>query len=123
MNVSSQTVVRSFRAILKHVKKLPTSKDSSSEKYHSIRAMFREGSLVQDATAVQRLRLNAEAYAEMVTSVEELKHLRGLDTGDKISVRETISASAHRVGLSVPEYMTPEHESLVEKKPPAIFNY
>lgn len=123
MSVTSETVFRSFRAILRHVKKLPTSKAVSSEKYQSIRAMFREGSTVQDTATVQRLRLNAESYAEMVTSVEELKHLRGLDTGDKISVRETISASAHRVGLSVPEYMTPAHESLDDKKPPAIFNY
>jgi hypothetical protein len=38
----------------------------------------------------------------MIRSINELKFLRGLDTGEKLGARDKIRATAGRVGLSVP---------------------
>ena len=40
----------------------------------------------------------------MINSVNELKHLRSLDTGEKLDPRDKIRATANRVGLSVPSF-------------------
>ena len=48
------------------------------------------------------MRNSANFYATLVSSVEELKYLRGLDTGEKLDQRDKIRATASRVGLSVP---------------------
>ncbi len=39
----------------------------------------------------------------MVSDIRESKHLRYLDTGEKLEPREKIQATARRVGLSVPQ--------------------
>jgi hypothetical protein len=39
----------------------------------------------------------------MISSVKELKYLRGLDSGEKIDAREKILNTASRVGLSAPQ--------------------
>eukprot|EP01036_Dinobryon_divergens_P034997 gene34997-45300_t len=49
----------------------------------------------------------------MVSSINELKHLRGLDSGEKLDPREKIRATAGRVGLSVPRFAD---EALPEQK-------
>ena len=41
-------------------------------------------------------------YTTMIRSINELKYLRNLDTGEKLSPRDKIRATAGRVGLSVP---------------------
>jgi len=42
-------------------------------------------------------------YNHMITSLNELKHLRGLDSGEKLDPRDKIRHTAARVGLSVPK--------------------
>ena len=39
----------------------------------------------------------------MISSLNELKHLRGLDSGEKLDPRDKIRHTAARVGLSVPK--------------------
>lgn len=39
----------------------------------------------------------------MVTDIRVAKHLRYLDTGEKLDPREKIQATARRVGLTVPQ--------------------
>ena len=66
--------------------------------------MFREGMKESDSEKIVQLRKNAASYAELVSSVAELKKLRELDTGEKMGQRDTIQASAARVGLNVPSW-------------------
>ena len=66
--------------------------------------MFREGMKESDSAKIVQLRKNAASYAELVSSVAELKKLRELDTGEKMGQRDTIQASAARVGLNVPSW-------------------
>lgn len=51
-----------------------------------------------------RMRENAKCYATLVSSIQELKTLRALDTGDKLKPRDHINATAARVGFSMPSY-------------------
>lgn len=39
----------------------------------------------------------------MISSIRELKFLRGLDSGEKLDAREKILNTAARVGLSAPQ--------------------
>ena len=41
----------------------------------------------------------------MIQSVKEVSQLRALDSGEKLSPRDKIRASAARVGLGVPQVM------------------
>ena len=50
------------------------------------------------------MRNRAFMYAEMITDVNSLKHLRGLDCGERLDPREKIRATARRVGLNVPTF-------------------
>jgi hypothetical protein len=43
------------------------------------------------------------SYAVFVQSQSELKHLRDLDSGEKLDPREKIRSTAARVGLGVPK--------------------
>ena len=103
-------VLGHYRAILRHVASLPTSagKGSKSAQWQAITAAFKAGKAESDSARVEQLRKNAASYAEMVASVAELKVLRGLDTGEKMSPRDTIQASAARVGLHVPRFADDE---------------
>jgi hypothetical protein len=40
----------------------------------------------------------------LIADVNELKFLRGLDSGEKLDPRDKIRATASRVGLSVPKF-------------------
>jgi hypothetical protein len=51
-------------------------------------------------------------YVTMIRSINELKFLRGLDTGEKLGARDKIRATAGRVGLSVPR-VSNAHDSLM----------
>ena len=113
--------MRSYRSILKHISTLPTSTSKSSEKLQRVKHLFRQGASITCDHQSRTLRLNAESYAELVASISELKYLRSLDTGEKRSVRETIAASAARVGLSIPEYMTDKIKPKLEEK--EVFKY
>ena len=55
-----------------------------------------------DRNKLKFLQSRLHSYAVMITSINELKYLRGLDTGEKLDPREKIRATAGRVGLSVP---------------------
>lgn len=49
------------------------------------------------------MRLASHTYSIMVNSINELKYLRSLDSGEKLDPRDKIKATAGRVGLSVPK--------------------
>ena len=55
-----------------------------------------------DEDKIKFFRTRLHNYGTMVSSINELKHLRGLDSGEKLDPREKIRATAGRVGLSVP---------------------
>jgi hypothetical protein len=63
---------------------------------------FADGRHESDSSKIQHLRALANQYTVMTKSVNELKLLRGLDTGEKLDPRDKIRATARRVGLSVP---------------------
>jgi hypothetical protein len=67
-----------------------------------LHAQFREGRLETDSKTTQLLRANANLYATLFSSINELKFLRGLDSGEKLDPRDKIRATAARVGLGVP---------------------
>jgi hypothetical protein len=94
------SVIKNYRTILRHLRRLPTGELSSV----AIASQFRAGKGEQDKEKIALLRANAASYAEMISSVEELKVLRGLDTGEKMGPRDTIQASAARVGLHIPRW-------------------
>lgn len=48
-------------------------------------------------------RKTLNAYATLICSVNELKKLRGLDSGEKLDPRDKIRATAARVGLGIPK--------------------
>ena len=56
-----------------------------------------------DENRIKFLRNRLHNYGTMVSSINELKYLRGLDSGEKLDPREKIRATAGRVGLSVPK--------------------
>ena len=70
-----------------------------------------------DNIRVEQLRKNAASYAEIVSSVAELKVLRGLDTGEKMSPRDTIRASAAKVGIYVPRFADDEFPKELPEAP------
>ena len=106
--------LRHARTILRHVRSLPTPESRTAAM-----SMFREGMKQSDEEKVRQLRANAASYAELVSSVTELKILRGLDTGEKMGPRDTIQASAARVGLHVPSWAD---DALPEVLPPKPTN-
>ena len=103
-------VLKHYRSILRHVATLPTSSSGSiidkakGRQWKAVTEAFKAGKDEMDGQRVEQLRKNAANYAEMVSNVAELKVLRGLDTGEKMSPRDTIQASAARVGLHVPRF-------------------
>ena len=60
------------------------------------------GKKATDPKQIKHLRSIATQYASMITSINELKYLRGLDFGEKLDPRDKIRATAARVGLGVP---------------------
>ena len=70
---------------------------------------------VSDKGQVAALRANLHAYVSMVTAVKELRHLRGLDSGEKLDPREKIRQSARRVGLSVPAFYSGDEDKKSDK--------
>jgi hypothetical protein len=120
---SKSRVLSHYRSILRHVASLPTSGEgkivekSCGRQWQAVAAAFKAGKVESDVTRAEQLRKNAASYAEMVSSVAELKVLRGLDTGEKMSPRDTIQASAARVGLHVPRFADDELPSELPEAP------
>ena len=116
-------VIGHYRSILRHVAGLPTSGNgkivdkSCGRQWRAISAAFKAGKAEYDKNRIEQLRKNAASYAEMVSSVAELKVLRGLDTGEKMSPRDTIRASAAKVGLHVPRFADDELPKELPKAP------
>lgn len=102
----AESAVRShFRCIMKHLSRLPSSQTPAAvAKRNNVRLRFLKGAKETDAAKVEGLRENAKLYATLVSSVNELKFLRELDTGDKLDPRQHINATASRVGFSLPAY-------------------
>ena len=117
--ITDLQVIKDFRYILKHFNRLPSYKSPSSMRNHIIQrvrytSIFCDFSLIlsiqyqidrfeSDKIKKQQLRITANSFATMVNGVKELKHLRGLDSGEKLDPRDKIRATAARVGLGVPK--------------------
>ena len=101
---SASTVVANYRAILRHLRSLPSGAPSSGT---SLRAnvvqQFRAGRLVTDEKQSGALREVAYNYVTMISGIKELTFLRELDSGEKLSPRDKVRATAGRVGLGVPK--------------------
>jgi len=69
-----------------------------------IRNQFQQHKSEANDLVATRMRENAKCYATLVSSIQELKTLRALDTGDKLKPRDHINATAARVGFSMPSY-------------------
>ena len=110
--MSRGEVIKHARTILRHARRLPTP-----ESRVAAMSMFREGMNETDKGRIAQLRANAASYAEMVSSVSELKTLIALDTGEKMGPRDTIQASAARVGLHVPKWADDELPQILPPKP------
>lgn len=65
---------------------------------------FREGKLEKDKKRIASMLAGARNYAKLVSSINELKYLRSLDSGERLDPRDKIMATAARVGLSVPQF-------------------
>jgi len=66
------------------------------------------------------MRDNAKCYATLVASVQELKDLRALDTGDKLKPRDHINATAARVGFSMPAFSDENRADFTKPLPPSV---
>lgn len=55
-----------------------------------------------------------------MSSIQELRYLRGLDTGDKLKPRDHINATAARVGFSMPLYSDDLHDFTGDFPKPTI---
>jgi hypothetical protein len=64
---------------------------------------FRDGKTETDKAKINYMRRLAHEYSVMVSDIRESKHLRYLDTGEKLDPREKIELTARRVGLTVPQ--------------------
>lgn len=49
------------------------------------------------------MRHTAYTYSILIASIKELRHLRDLDSGEKLDPRDKIRATGGRVGLGVPK--------------------
>lgn len=64
---------------------------------------FHQGKTETDKAKINYMRRLAHEYSVMVSDIRESKHLRYLDTGEKLDPREKIELTARRVGLTVPQ--------------------
>lgn len=101
MNI--QTLSLSYRILLRHAKKLPSSQVNSSAVQHLV-AQFQQHRHEPDAKKAAALRHTAHSYATLIASITELTSLRALDFGEKLDPRDKIRLTASRVGLSVPRF-------------------
>lgn len=56
-----------------------------------------------DDKEIALLRHTAQTYTALIASIAELRHLRSLDSGEKLEPRDKIRATGGRVGLGVPK--------------------
>jgi len=94
------SAAREVRALFRHMRALPSFQSQSSPLRKVVLEKVRSGSFTN--TDKQSLKECAKGYSLMTASIKELNHLRELDTGEKLSPRDKIRATAGRVGLSVP---------------------
>lgn len=119
--MKEQTLINDFRTLLRQMKNLPSFSRGSTRRaivtemvltlsfcitidlYYSIyyQVLSTKNDMSDDKLKHSRSLLHN--YATMVSSINELKRLRGLDSGEKLDPREKIRATAGRVGLSVPK--------------------
>lgn len=99
----SEEALRSFRTILRHLRKLPSHGFSSAPLRHVV-TQFKTNRGETDAKKIAAFRATAHSYATLLSSVAELSALRALDTGDKLDPRDKIKVMARKVGLSVPKF-------------------
>ena len=117
----SSIVRANFRSILRHLASLPSANTPAAlAKRQEIRSRFYIGATETDTTRAAKMREDALLYATLVNSISELKHLRELDTGDKLDPRQHINATASRVGFSLPSYSDVEQDFSGEFPQPKI---
>lgn len=85
-----------------------------------IKNQFQQHKAEANELVAARMRENAKCYATLVSSIQELKALRALDTGDKLKPRDHINATAARVGFSVPRYSDDEEPDFSQPLPESI---
>ena len=113
-----ETVRSSMRTILRHLKKLPS--EGKTNKAIHIRDQFRMGKLESSEHTAARMRENAKCYATLVSSISELRHLRSLDSGDKLKPRDLVNVTAKRVGFSIPKFSDELKEQDFNKPLPEV---
>ena len=64
---------------------------------------FQTGKLEENEKEIASLRHTAYTYSTLIASIKELRHLRDLDSGEKLDPRDKIRATGGRVGLGVPK--------------------
>jgi len=126
------SVAKSYRQLLRHIRtelksfhvqldlRKPPNTPPPAEtavllRSRDIRSEILSNAAVTDKNQVALLRANLHAYVSMVTAVKELRHLRGLDSGEKLDPREKIRQSARRVGLSVPAFYSGDEDKKSDK--------
>ena len=67
---------------------------------------FQTGKLEENDTEIASLRHTAYTYSTLIASIQELRHLRDLDSGEKLDPRDKIRATGGRVGLGVPKVIS-----------------
>jgi hypothetical protein len=100
MSSSSTAVARELRTLFRHMRTLPSFKAPSSPLRKMVLDKVRTGAFTN--TDKKSLRDAGRSFTLMTSSIKELNFLRDLDTGEKLSPRDKIRATAGRVGLGVP---------------------
>jgi len=86
--------------LLKYARSVPSAKNWANH----VTEQFRVGKNQTDPQVITHMRTMASQYVKMLSSIDELKYLRSLDSGEKLDPRDKIRATAGRVGLSVPKF-------------------
>ena len=97
------SVVKDFRLILKHLRRLPSGDSSSKAMYQHVMSMFNAGRQETDKVKIKHMRSIAHSYATTIESVNELIFLRSLDTGDKLEQNELVKLMGSKVGFAMPK--------------------
>jgi len=96
-------VIKNYRSLLRMMRKYPSFKTSDKNLKSAITRKFRVDALETDEKVIESKRTLLLSYVELLSSVHELKHLRFLDSGDKLQQRDKINLTAKRVGFALPK--------------------
>lgn len=103
-------ILSGLRRVFRMLRPLPCMQPHSPLRRRLL-FVVRQSLAQQDEAEMERTGRCLKAYAECVMSVQELVHLRALDTGEKMTQSERVKAMARRVGLRTPEEYEDEDKS------------